>query len=472
MAMIGDVDRNVTITFVGRDNASRAMSSIGSSASKTSRMVGVLTKALRAAALAAATALAAAATAAAYALYDATKAAYYDDIAMKKLAFTQRKAQDATKAQTDATADLIDKLELATGIADDEMRPAMAALAGTGMEVKESHDLLAIALDVSVARGKSVQTVSEALAKAYNGQLTGLQRLGVKVTDASGEALTFSEVLEQLRKRFGGAARAAGRTDPLKRLGAAYNQLKEDVGKQLLPMLRRFSTWIVEEAVPWIKSRLVPMIRTAARWLGDKLPEAANKIREWWESGGKQKLAELWDRLKDLWEESKEVVKQVNNIVNSFKTFTSNEGDTSSTIENLTLLISILADQARYTAENLERINDAWSWLMEHGGGGALSGNSDIMDMLLGGAFAKGGFLKRAQGGMTGRWTLVGEHGPELISNRGYVKTASQTMGTNMGGTVNITVNGAIDPVSTARQIERILSKGGRVTGRTGLAPA
>jgi len=45
-------------------------------------------------------------------------------------------------------------------------------------------------------------------------------------------------------------------------------------------------------------------------------------------------------------------------------------------------------------------------------------------------------------------------------------------MGANMGGTVNITVNGAIDPVSTARQIERILAKGGRVTGRTGLAPA
>ena len=126
-SMSGDVNRDVTITFIGKDNASRAMSSISSSASRTTKIAQGLSKALKYAAAVAAAALAAAAAFAAAAIWNVTKAAYADDIAMKKLAFTQMKAQDATKAQTQATSDLIDRLELATGIADDEMRPAMAA---------------------------------------------------------------------------------------------------------------------------------------------------------------------------------------------------------------------------------------------------------------------------------------------------------------------------------------------------------
>ena len=472
MSSFGTDDRNVNITFTGRDNASRAMSSIGSSASRTTGVVTKLTTALKYAGIAAATALAAGALLAAKALFDATKAAYYDDIAMKKLAFTQRKAQDATKAQTDATSDLIDKLELATGIADDEMRPAMAALAGTGMSVAKSHDLLNIALDVSVARGKSVQTVSEALAKAYNGQLTGLQRLGVKVTDASGEALTFSEVLDQLRQRFGGAAREAGKTDPLRRLEAAWNQMKEEVGAGLLPVLRQFSEWMIKEGVPWVKKELVPAVKDLGKWIknnGDTLRSWGNALRG------------TWEVLRGVWSAIMTVVRAVQSLWRAIKQLFSLD---TSFLQDVRIGLLVIQNPLAVLNQMVSQLRNAFYSLYlialktTNAILNAVSAAARMPDMpslpgwLPGVGSAKGGFLRRAQGGMMGRWTLVGEHGPELISNRGYVKTASQTMGANLGGTVNITVNGAIDPVSTARQIERILSKGGRVTGRTGLAPA
>jgi uncharacterized protein YjgD (DUF1641 family) len=71
----------------------------------------------------------------------------------------------------------------------------------------------------------------------------------------------------------------------------------------------------------------------------------------------------------------------------------------------------------------------------------------------------------RAAGGPVSAGTtyLVGENGPELFT--------SSTSGTiipngSMGGnTVNITVNGAIDPISTARQIANILNREATISG-------
>ena len=480
MASIGDVDRNVTITFIGRDNASRAMTNIGDSASRTSKIVGGLVKVLKYAALAAVAALAAGAVLLAKGLYSATKAAYYDDIAMKKLAETQMRAQDATKAQAEATADYIDKMELATGIADDDLRPAMENLALTGMSVKESQEQLSLAADIAIAKNVSLTSASSALAKAYNGQLTGLSRLGIKVTKANGDALTLAETQKLLRDRFQGAAKAAGRTDPYKRLGAAFSQIKEEIGKEFLPMARKFATWIIEVAVPYIKGRLIPALKDLIGWIGDKLSEAADKIRKWWNSGGEETMREIWSNMQDAWKETKRFVDEVNNLVNELKDLIGNEEDASTALENLAGFFEFVAGQIKYSADNLERLNAALQWLKDNAAsiqdaaGGAFGGG--LLDWLMehggaGAASAKGGWLKRAQGGWAGNMTLVGEHGPELISNRGYVKSHSQSMG--MGGApVVINVNGAIDPVGTARQIRNILAKGDRASGRGALGLA
>lgn len=471
----GDVDRNVTITFIGRDNASRTMAGIGSSAGRTSTTVAKLTKALKAMAVVAATALAAAAALAAYAIYDITKAAYEDDIAMKKLARTQKMAQGATKAQTDATADLIDKLELQTGIADDELRPALASLALTGMSVKESQDLLSVAMDVSVAKGKPLQTVADALAKGYNGVTGGLGRLGVKVKDASGDALSFSEILKTLKERTQGAAKAAGRTDPWKRVSAAFHQVKEDLGKGLLPILRKFGRWMIGTLVPWVKDVVVPAFQrftdwirnTAVPWIMQKLVPALQDLWKWFKTKVKPALDDLWGAAKKLWGKLQDLNDAMSGEDGTTAQFQS-MGDTAiGIIDGLTALANVLATIVGWLQwieehggwlDKLDRLKNfvITGGLSEVGPGGNLQGGN-----------ADGGWLKRR--GMGG-WTMVGEHGPELINDRGFVKTHSQTMG--MGGGITININGALDPVAVGRQVESVMAKYRRGTGRAQLGMA
>ena len=73
----------------------------------------------------------------------------------------------------------------------------------------------------------------------------------------------------------------------------------------------------------------------------------------------------------------------------------------------------------------------------------------------------------RASGGpvRVGNPYIVGERGPEL-----FVPGASGSIipnhGMGGGAVYNITVNGAVDPVSTARQIRDILSQDARRQGR------
>ena len=475
MASFGDVDRNVTITFIGRDNASRAMSSIGSSASRTSRIVTGLTKALKYAAMAAAAALAAGALLAAKGLWDATKAAYADDLAMKKLALTQMKAQDATKAQTKATSDFIDKMELATGIADDEMRPALAALALTGMSVKRSQELLTVAMDLSVAKGKSLQTVSEALAKGYNGQITGLSRLGVKTTDAAGEALSFAEILKTLKERTQGAAKAAGRTDPLKRMSAAWHQLQEDLGKGFLPLLRQFARYVISTVVPYVKNELVPAVKRFSAWIkNEAVPWIQNKLIPALQDAWKEFRENWLPTINDLWKKASKLTTQIADLADSIMSLigvAGSNGEDGGVARVFGLIGQAFSNALIPLKTYISFVSfmiDKWQWVIDHAAAfkNAITGDTSV-NMDAPGATSTAP-LHRAAGG----WTMVGEHGPELINNRGFVRPHSASMGGTGGGGITVIVQGAIDPVGTARQIRQILARGDRASGRGALGLA
>ena len=122
--------------------------------------------------VAAAAFAAAAAAAAAYAgklAIEGVKAAIEDEAAQKRLASALENVTGATDAQIAAVEKQILKQSLATGVADDQLRPALQRLATSTGDVKKSQDLLNLALDISAAKGISVETAANALAKAYNG---------------------------------------------------------------------------------------------------------------------------------------------------------------------------------------------------------------------------------------------------------------------------------------------------------------
>jgi hypothetical protein len=205
--------------------------------------------------VAAAAFAAAAAAAAAYAgklAIEGVKAAIEDEAAQKRLALALQNVTDATDAQIKAVEEQILKTSLATGVADDKLRPALQRLATATGSVEKSQELLSLALDISAATGKDVETVTNALAKAYEGNNSTLTRLGVGITAAEAKTLGFEGTVKQLSETFGGAAATQANTfeGRIERLKVRFEEAKESIGTALLPIIEKLLRFITDTAIP------------------------------------------------------------------------------------------------------------------------------------------------------------------------------------------------------------------------------
>lgn len=199
--------------------------------------------------------LAAAAAAGAYAVkigVDGVKAALADEQSQVKLASALENATGATKAQIAATEDSIDKMARATGVADDQLRPALARLALSTNSTSKAQELLALALDISTQTGKPLEGVANALGKAYDGNTAALGKLGVGLSSAELKAMSFTDVQQKLTDLFGGAAEknAATFQGRMDRLKVAFDEGVEAIGYRLLPIIEALIKIIIEKVVP------------------------------------------------------------------------------------------------------------------------------------------------------------------------------------------------------------------------------
>jgi hypothetical protein len=183
---------------------------------------------------------------------DATKAAIEDQAAQQQLARTLTTSTKATKDQVSAVEDFIRKTSQAAAVSDDELRPALAILArGTG-SLTEAQKGLGLALDVAAGTGKPLAQVSEALSKAYAGNLRGLNALDPRMKELVKNGATAEEAIAVLAKTFKGDAAASAETAAgrFKGLGIALDETKESVGaallpavEKILPVIQKFGNW-------------------------------------------------------------------------------------------------------------------------------------------------------------------------------------------------------------------------------------
>jgi len=183
---------------------------------------------------------------------DGIKAAIEDEQAQLRLANALREATGATDAQIKATEDFILQTSLATGVADDQLRPAMQRLAVSTKNTEEAQKLLALALDISKGSGKDLETVANALGKAHDGQSTALGRLGLGLSTAELKTMTFTEVQQKLSDLYGGAASANAETfqGKIDRLKVGFDEAKESLGVALLPQVEKFITYLNDTGIP------------------------------------------------------------------------------------------------------------------------------------------------------------------------------------------------------------------------------
>lgn len=199
-------------------------------------------------------------------LGDATKAAVEDSKAQAILAKQLENTTGANKDQIKSVETSISKWQTQFGILDDQLRPAYATLIRSTGDVTSANKLMAIALDASAATGKSLEAVTLAMGKSFNGSDTALIKLMPSLKGSK-------DAINDLATATAGAAKTAADTDPYMRMTAIFADLQEKVGMALLPALGKLSTWLASpggtKALELISDALVQIITdgiNVAKW--------------------------------------------------------------------------------------------------------------------------------------------------------------------------------------------------------------
>jgi hypothetical protein len=186
----------------------------------------------------------------------AVKAAIEDEKAQLTLAKTLENTTKATKNQIKGVEDYIKATSLAKGVTDDQLRPSLDRLVRSTGDVTKAQKLQQLALDISAGTGKDLASVSEALGKAYDGNLGALKRLGVPLDDSIIKSKDFTKAQEALTKQFAGQSDVAANSfaGRMERVKIAIDEAKESIGAALLPILEKLLGFITEKALPFLNN--------------------------------------------------------------------------------------------------------------------------------------------------------------------------------------------------------------------------
>ena len=187
---------------------------------------------------------------------DAVKGAIEDQKSQAILANALRNTTGATDAAIKATEEYISKQQMLVAVSDTELRQSLVTLATATGDLTQAQALQNVALDTAAGTQRDLQTVSLAIAKAYNGNIGALTKLGVSIDKTIVKNKDFKGAVDALTKAYGGAAITAADSleGQLKKLGLAYNEILETLGYALLPVVQEFAEYIVANVLPALET--------------------------------------------------------------------------------------------------------------------------------------------------------------------------------------------------------------------------
>jgi hypothetical protein len=212
---------------------------------------------------------------------DAIKNAAADEAAQRQLALTIENSTNATKDQIAAVEDYIRATSVSIGVTDDELRPAFARLVRSTKDVEDATQLLNLALDISAATGKPLETIAMALGKAYDGNSASLGRLGLGLDAGIIKSKDFNKIFDELTKTFGNFAEneALSTEKQMERVKIALDEAKESIGAALLPVVQELTAWILNNFIPALDAFIAGL--TGQDGLDGALTESQKTAVEW-----------------------------------------------------------------------------------------------------------------------------------------------------------------------------------------------
>lgn len=227
--------QNLVVNFIGNNKLSKTTAAISADLKKFQRTTDSVNKSLGRAFGAVGLGLGIAKLSGF--LKQSAKAAQEDSQSKKQLALALKNTLGATDGVIKANDRWIQTTSEAVGVYDDDLRPALATAVRATGNLAKGQDLLNVALDVSAGTGKSLDSVTTALSKAYNGNTGSLKKLLPSLRDGE-------DVMSQLRTQFKGAAAEASKNNPYQKIAIIFDNLKETIGEQLLPLIQKFAEYL------------------------------------------------------------------------------------------------------------------------------------------------------------------------------------------------------------------------------------
>jgi len=381
--------------------------------------------------------------AAAYAVkigIDGVKAAIEDEQSQKLLAQALKNTTNATDAQIASTEEYITKQQLAFGVADTKLRPALANLARATGDVGKAQQLTNLALDISAATGKDLENVSLSLAKAYNGNIGALTKLGIPLDDAIKKSGDFNLVQGELTRLFGGAAKANTETyaGQLAIVTERFGELKESIGVGILPTLKT----------------LLEQVNLVAKGFSGEDPDGlsarARELSGNLGGGGAYSLGGSLNAVADAFgymfselssPDAVDGISTLERIARSLETFANAITNVTNAFKTYKRFYDSVPQGLRDFMNPFSRLGD----YLQFAGGRAAGGSV-----------------------MAGQAVRVGEFGSEI-----FVPSGSGSIRPDNGGGGNTFIfNGVIDGESARRSIERLLQDSARRTGAVSLVGA
>jgi hypothetical protein len=421
LKLLADVD-NFTKNLKGADND---VKSFGDKVTDFGKKAGLAFAVAGAAAVAYAGKLA----------IDGVKSAIADAAAQEKLALTLKNVTGATEAQIGATEDYITKTSLAFGVTDDELRPSIERLARATGDLEKAQKLQTVAIDVAAGSGKSLELVTNAMAKAAEGNTGALAKLGIGLTAAQLKTMSLDDITVKLADTFSNQASTKADTfqGKMARLQIAFDEAKETVGSYILDAVTPMVNLIVE--------RVLPAVQKFIDAVGGK--EGLNGAFSTYIDAAKRVFIPILDGLRNAFNTIKDaVVRNQDEFVTLFKFLKDYVaplfgGVLKVAIEGIGIALGVVLDTVGFLIKGFEKVIglvDRFIDLSKSIGSG------------ISGLFSGASMSTPVAPVPSTPLAPV----PSLPAERPrFIYASSPT---------NITVNGAIDTESTARQIVSILN--------------
>lgn len=186
------------------------------------------------------------------------------------------------KPELEKTVDSVLRL---TKYTDDDLRSALTNMIAISGDVAGSQKNLALAADLAAFKHISLEEAATIVAKAMNGNVTALNKLGVAGKDAN-------VVLEQARASFGGFAADEGSTfsGRLAQVNNQWGEFKEAVGKAIISNndVRDAAGTLVQrlaDLAGWVEANEVGISKYASVAV-DALSQLAGTFSSLWDAIG------------------------------------------------------------------------------------------------------------------------------------------------------------------------------------------